>query len=307
MLYDVIIIGGGPAGITAGIYSARKLLKTLLITKDFVGQVGKTGEVDNYPGFSGVVGLDLMKKFEKHLGKFEIELQTGGEVSKVKKAKANFLVKIETGKEFLGKTVIIATGRDPRPLEVPGEKELIGRGVSYCSICDGPFFRDKFVAVIGGGNSGFEAALDLAKYARMVSILERSNEIAADEILQKQAKEEKKIQVYLNKELKSIEGRNKVQAIVYQDLKTNKTFQQPIDGIFVQIGSIPATGFLKGLVKFNKRDEIKVDLETCQTSTSGIFAAGDVNDGVWKQIVIAVGDGCRAALAAHNYLQKQNA
>lgn len=309
MLYDLIIIGGGPAGITAGIYAARKKLRTLLLTRDFLGQVAKTSQVDNYLGFFGISGQDLVRKFEEHLKKFEIEIKEGEEVTKIEKAAARgggpqFLVKTEKGKKFLTRTLIVATGGDPRPLEVPGEKEFIGRGVSYCSICDAPFFQDKAVAVIGGGNSGFEAVLDLVGYAKRIFIFERSGKIAADEILQEMTAKEKKIEVHLNKEVKKIEGNKKVQAMVYQDVQTGKTFQVPIDGVFVQIGSVPATGFLKGVCQFNKCDEIKVDFESCASSCSGIFGAGDVNDGKYKQIVIAAGEGCRAALAAYEYLQK---
>lgn len=314
-MYDLIIIGGGPAGISAGIYAARKKIKTLILTKDFIGQVGKTSEVDNYPGFPGISGIDLIKKFEKHLRKFEIEISLG-EVIKVNRNGENFLIKVKGGKEFLAKTIIIATGRDPRPLEVPGEKEFIGRGVSYCSTCDGPFFKDKAVAIIGGGNSGFEAVLDLIPYAKRIFVFEQSDKIMADEILRERVKKESKIQIHLNKKIKKIEGDGKVQDMIYQDTKTSKTFQVPIDGIFIEIGSIPATGFLKGVVdphtkfgvgvKFNKNDEIKVDLETCSTSCPGIFAAGDVNNGKWKQIVIAAGEGSRAALAVYEYLQKNN-
>lgn len=312
-LYDLIIIGGGPAGVTAGIYAARKKLKTLLLTKDFIGQVGKTGQIDNYLGLPGISGIELMEKFKGHIKKFArlpdgqgIEIQEGEKVVRVKKDKEFFLIKAGSQKEFLTKSVIIATGRDPRPLEVSGEKEFIGQGVSYCSICDAPFFQDKAVAVIGGGNSGFEAVLDLLKYAKRIFIFEGSDKITADEILQEEVKKEKKIEIHLNKEVKKIEGRGKVQALIYYDLKTKKTFQVPIDGVFVQIGTIPATAFVKGLVEFNEADEIKVDFKTCQTSCPGIFAAGDVNDGKWKQIIIAAGEGARAALAVYKYLQNMN-
>jgi len=302
-IYDLIIIGGGPAGITAGIYAARKKLKTLLLTKDFLGQVGKTGQVDNYLGFPEISGMKLMKEFEKHLNKFAVKVKKGDKVTKVEKSGQNFLVKTGRGNEFLGRTIVIATGADPRPLEIPGEKEFIGRGVSYCGICDAPFFKDKGTAVIGGGNSGFETALDLVKYAKRIFIFERSDKIQADEILQEKVNKQGKIQVHLNKEMKKIEGKGKVQSLIYKDLKTGKTFQVPIEGIFIQIGSVPATGFLKGLCQFNKNDEIKIDFETCTTSCPGIFAAGDVNNGKWKQIIIAAAEGCRAALAAHNYLR----
>ena len=304
MLYDLIIIGGGPAGITAGIYAARKKLKTLLITKDFLGQIGKTGEIDNYLGFPEILGIDLAKKFEQHLKKFEIDIKQGEKITKVEKQDKNFLVKTENKSEFLAKTIIIATGRDPRPLEIPGEKEFISKGVSYCSICDAPFYKDKGVIVVGGGNSGFEAALDLAKYAKRVFIFEKSDKIIADEILQKKAKKESRIQIHLNKEMIKIEGNKTVHSATYKDSKTGKTFQVPAHGIFIQIGSVPATGFLKRLCKFNKRDEVKVDFESCETSCLGIFAAGDVNDGKWKQIIIAAGEGSRAALSVHKYLQE---
>jgi len=304
MLYELIIIGGGPAGITAGIFGARKKLNVLLITKDFLGQVSRTSRIDNYPGFFDISGPKMIKIFEEHLKKFEIQIREQESVIKIEKRENNFLVKTDKKNEFLTKTVIVATGRDPRPLEVPGEKEFIGKGVSYCSLCDAPFFQEKKVAVIGGGNSGFETALDLAKYAKEIFIFERSNRILADEITQEQTKKEKKIKIYLNKEIKSIEGKNKVESLVYQDLKTEKIIQMSIDGIFIQIGSIPATDFLKELVKFNEKDEVIVDFETCASSCPGLFAAGDVNSGRWKQIVIAAAEGGRAALSAYGYLQK---
>ena len=313
ILYDLIIIGGGPAGITAGIYAARKKLKTLILTKDFFGQVAETSWVDNYPGLPDISGQDLMKKLENHIKKFlndkeksnSLDIKEGEEVIKIEKAGKNFLVKTKRNSDFLARAIIVATGRDPRPLEVPGEKEFIGRGISYCSICDSPLFKDKSVAVIGGGNAGFEAALDLAKYAKRIFIFEKTDRLKADEVLQEIIKKDKKIEVHINKEVKRIEGNKKVQALIYQDLKTGKSFQVPIDGVFVQIGSIPATGFLKGLCKFNAADEIKVNFETCGTSISGIFAAGDVNNGRYKQIIIATGEGAKAALAVYDYLKNQ--
>ena len=300
-IYDLIIIGGGPSGITAGIYAARKKMKTLLLTKDFIGQAGETSQIDNYPGLPNVSGWDLMEKFKNHLKMFEIEIMEGKEVGEIKKENNKFLVGTTAGDKFLAKSIIAATGRNPRPLGVPGEKEFIGKGVSYCSICDAPFFKDKAVAIIGGGNSGFEAALDLAKFAKKIFIFERGNEVKADEILQDEVAKEKKIEIHLNKEIKKIEGNGKVQDLVYQDNKTGKTYQVPMDGVFVQIGSVPATGYLKGLVDFNQYNEVTVKLETCETSTPGVFAAGDINSGKWKQVIIAAGEGARAALAAYDY------
>lgn len=300
--YSLIIIGGGPAGITAGIYAARKRLNTLLITKDFMGQVGSTSKVDNWPGTPNILGMDLIRSFEKHLRRFEIEILTDREVLKLSKVDKGYYAATKEGDQFLAKTVIAATGRTPKKLNVPGEERFRGRGVSYCFVCDGPFFKNKSVVIIGGGNSGFEAALDLARYAKRVFIFERSDSLASDELLQQQVKKTKKIQVHLNKELKKIEGAERVQDVIYQDLKTKKTFQLPIDGIFVQIGAVPEVEYLKGLVDLNKWQEVKVDPQTCATSREGVFAAGDINDIPFKQIVTAAADGCRAALSAYDYL-----
>lgn len=304
MIYDLIIIGGGPAGITAAIYAARKKLNLLLITKDFLGQVARANRIDNYPGFFGIKGLEMMKTFENHLKQFEVTIREGEAVIKIEKKEDIFLIKTDQQAKFSARSVIVATGRDPRPLEVEGEKEFIGKGVSYCVLCEAPFFRDKDVAVIGGGNTGFEAALELIKYAKKVFIFEKSNRILADEITQEKVKKEERIEIFLNKKIKTIGGKNKVQFLIYQDLETNKTFQLPIDGVFIQIGNIPATGFLKDLVKFNQKDEVEVDFETCASSCSGLFTAGDINSTRWKQIIIAAAEGSRAALAAYNYLQK---
>lgn len=302
-IYDLIIVGGGPAGISAGIYAARKKMKTLLITKDFLGQTAKTGEVDNYLGYPEIDGTALMGKFENHLRKFDVDIKEGETVTKITKQE-NFSVATADKETFKSKTVVVASGRDPRPLEVSGEKDFIGKGVSYCSICDAPLFKDKKVAVVGGGNAGFESALDLAKYAQSVYIFECQDTVKADEILQDKVAANDKIMVHLNKVMKQIEGKDFVQSLSYRDSKTERNFQIPVHGVFIQIGSIPATGFLKGLCDFNKRDEVIVDFQTCATSCPGLFAAGDINDSRWKQIVIAAGEGARAALSAHDYLRK---
>ena len=312
MLYDLIIIGAGAGGVSAGIYAARKRMKTLVLTKDFSGQTGKTSEVENYPGIPNISGMELARKFEAHLKKLAwekgsgFEIKEGEETTKITKEKEFFLVRTKSKKEFQSRTVIVATGRDPRPLEVPGEKEFIGRGVSYCSICDGPLFRDKAVAVVGGGNAGYGAALDLASYAKQIFIFEKSDEFRADEILREKAAKEKKIETRLNVDLKEIKGKGKVETIIYEDLKTNRVFEEPVDGVFVAIGSIPATGFLKGMVKFNSSDEVVVNPETYESSCPGLYAVGDLNKGRWKQIVIAAGEGAVAVLEAHNLLRKKS-
>ncbi|MBU4299539.1 FAD-dependent oxidoreductase [Patescibacteria group bacterium] len=304
MMYDLIIVGGGPAGITAGIYAVRQKMNALLITKDFGGQlVRKAGLIENYPGFEGISGLDLIQKFEKHLRKFSIDIKLD-QVAKIEKRGNIFLALTQSKDKRESKTVIIASGADPRQLEVPGEKEFIGKGVSYCTLCDAPLFSNKTVAVIGGGNSGFEAAIALDKWAKKIYILETGPEVRVEKENQEAVKKTGKVEVITSVILKRIEGEKFVKALLYKTRKTGKEMTLAIDGVFVEIGYQPATSFVKGLVDFNERDEIKVDSETFQTKTPGLFAAGDVNIGKYKQIVTAAGEGAKAALAAYDYLRK---
>lgn len=304
-MYDLIIIGGGPAGITAGIYASRQRLKTLLITKDFGGQVaGKAVMIENYPGFKEICGMDLIQKFVEHLEKQEIEIKKE-EVIKVKNRDGKFLVLTKNKNSYEALALIVASGSDPRPLEVLGEKEFLGRGVSYCVTCDGPIFKNKKIAVVGGGNAGFEAAIFMTNYAKKIYILEYGPEVKADVENQEIAKKSGKIELIKNAVVKKIEGENFVKAIVYQDNKTKKEKNLEVGGVFVEIGYQPATSYVKGLVDFNERDEIKVEFETCQTKTPGLFAAGDVNVGRFKQIVTACGEGAKAALAAYDYVQNK--
>jgi len=304
MDYELIIIGGGPAGITAGIYAARQKLNTLLITKNFGGQVtNKAVDVGNYPGFEKISGLELIKKLENHLKQQEITIKVD-EVVRLEKTDNKFTVFTKNRNQFEAMAVIIASGADPRPLEAPGEKEFIGRGVSYCVLCDGPFFINKIVAVIGGGNAGFEAAIFLSNIAKKIYILENSPRIRAFVDNQEKIKKTGKTEIIINAVLKEIKGDKFVKSIIYQDMITKELKTLEVKGIFVEIGTQPATSFVKDLVDFNERDEIKVDFETFQTKTPGLFAAGDVNLGKYKQIVTAAGEGAKAALAAYDYLQK---
>lgn len=304
MVYDLIIIGGGPAGMAAGIYATRQKLNTLLITKDFGGQLArKAVMIENYPGFEEISGMELIKKFEKHLRKQKIDIERD-EVTKLKKIRDYFLVTTKSKQKFEAKAVIITSGADPRPLEVPGEKEFIGRGLSYCVTCDGPLFQDKTVAVIGGGNAGFETAIFLSKIAKKIYILEYSEKVRADVENQERVKKTGKVGVITNAAVKKIQGKQFVNSLLFEDRKTGKEKILKVEGVFVEIGSQPATSFVKGLVDFNERDEIKVDFETFQTRTPGLFAAGDVNIGKYKQIVTACGEGTKAALAAYDYLEK---
>jgi len=303
MIYDLIIIGGGPAGITAGIYAARQKLNTLLITKSFGGQVTrKAVAIENYPGFEAISGPELIQKFEKHLRKNKIDIERDS-ATKIKKTGSHFYITTGSKHKFAAKAIIVASGADPRPLEVPGEKEFIGRGVSYCTTCDAPMFSGKTVAVIGGGNAGFEAAIALSKWAKKIYILEYSSKLSADELNQELVRKTKKVQIITNAVLKAIEGNRFVNSIVYEDRKNVKKIILPLEGVFVEIGNIPATGFVKGLVEFSEKDEIKIDPKTNMTKTPGLFAAGDVTDVRWKQIVVAAGEGCKVALSAYGYLR----
>ena len=303
-IYDLIIVGGGPAGITAGIYAARQKINTLLITKAFGGQIARIAvKVENYPGLEEISGLELIQKFEKHLRKQKIDIKND-EVMGIKKIGNIFTIKTKNKNKFEAKAMIIASGGDPRPLEIKGEKEFIGRGVSYCCLCEGPLFSDKTVAVIGGGNAGFEAALFLNNYAKKIYILETGSEVKAFAENQEKAKKTGKVEIITDAVLKEIGGKDFVDTITYQDKKTGEIKNLAVEGIFVEIGSQPATSFVKDLVDFNERDEIKVDYETFQTKTPGLFAAGDVNLGKYKQIITACGEGTKAALAAYDYLQK---
>ncbi len=304
MVFDLIIVGGGPAGITAGIYAARHKLNTLLITKGFGGQMARKAiNIENYPGFEEISGFDLIQKMEKHLERQEITVETDA-VKEIKKTADLFSVLTGTKKEFQSKTVILASGADPRPLEVPGEKEFIGKGVSYCVTCDGPLFAGKTVAVVGGGNAGFEAALSLAPLAQKIYILEFSATPLASQVIQEKIKKLAKIEVLTNVFLKSVKGDKFVTAVVFED-KTNQELKTlAVSGIFVEIGSQPATSFVKDLVDFNEKDEIVIDPKTMETRTPGLFAAGDVSEVVFKQIIIACGEGAKAALSVSNYLKK---
>ena len=308
MIYDLIIIGGGPAGITAGIYALRLGMKTLLIAKNFGGQIGaKAVDIENYPGFEKISGLELIQKMEKHLKSQKAEIKKN-EVLKVSKKGKVFFVCAENKKEFQARAVILASGADPRPLGVPGEKEFIGRGVSYCSLCDGPIFKDKIVAVVGGGNVGFETALFLSNIVKKIYILEFSGQIKAFKSIQDAVKLSGKVKIITKAKIKEIKGLsvggqgNKfVDSIVFEHNRKEKTLK--VNGVFIEIGYVPAVPDLGNMVDFNKEGEVKVELETMRTKTPGFFAAGDVNAGKFKQIICSAGEGAKAALAAHNFIK----
>jgi NADH-dependent peroxiredoxin subunit F len=303
-IYELIIIGAGPAGITAGIYSARKKIKTLLLSQNFVGQTGKAFIIENYPGLESIKGPELMGRLIKHLNKFEIETKEE-EVSEIFKKDNFFEVKTLNGNQYLSKSVILASGSKPRLLGIPGEQEFVGRGISYCAICDAPFFKQKTVAVIGSGNSGLETALELSKYAKKIYILEFYPEIKADEVNQEKIKKNEKIEIILSAKIEEIKGENFVESILYQDLKNKKQKEIILEGVFIQIGWIPSVDFVKNLVSFNKKDEVEINPLTNETKTPGFFAAGDVSAIPFKQMIIAAGEGAKAALACYDYLKSK--
>ncbi len=303
-MQDLIIIGAGPAGTSAAIYSSRQKLDILIISKDVGGQVSKKAvDIENYPGFSKISGPALSDIFNEQLKENKIEIIID-EVLKIEKKDNGFSLSTAEGQVYESLAVIIATGSDPRPLEVEGEKEFIGKGVCYCAICDGPIFKGKTVAVIGGGNSGFESAIFLSNYVKKIYILEFSSEVKADKENQELVTKTGKAEIIKNAKVLKIEGDAFVKSLIYQDVQKNEEKKLEVEGIFIEIGHSPATAFVKDLVDFSEKDEIITERETYQTKTQGLFAAGDCNSGKYKQIVTAVGEGAKAALAAYEYLQK---
>lgn len=304
--YDVIIVGGGPAGLTAGIYAARRNLRTLIITMSVGGQVLLPKIVCNYPGFLSVSGINLVNRMRKQAEKAGAEIILD-EVKQIIPQENEFLVKTET-KEFLAKTLILAFGKKPRSLNVPGEKEFIGKGVSYCATCDAMFFKNKIVAVVGGGNSALDAALLLSKIASKVYLIHRRDNFRGFEYLVEEVKKKKNVELLLSCVVTEIKGEDKVESILVKDLKTEEIKEVNVNGIFIEIGYDVDSSLVKDLVKLDEYNQIVVDSK-CRTFypnsekiRPGIFAAGDVTNVIFKQIVVAAGEGAKAALAAYNYL-----
>jgi alkyl hydroperoxide reductase subunit F len=303
-MYELIIIGGGPAGMTAAVYAARKRIKTLLIAKDIGGQVVTTSWVENYMGYQYVEGIELMDKFEQQLKQFQIERKDGEEVIEVSRDNNILGVQTASGINYQAKAVIVATGKKPRRLNVPGEKELIGRGISYCSVCDGPLFSGEKVAVIGGGNSALEAIDDLLKIAEAVYSITEAG-YTGDAVLEERIKNNPKLTIFNEHKVTDIKGNDRVESITIQSLKTGDTRNLAARGVFIEIGLIPNSALVKNIVKLNAVNEIEVNCK-CETGIPGLYAAGDVASTPEKQIIIAAGEGAKAALQAHRYLQRMN-
>ncbi len=295
MMYDLVIVGAGPAGMTSAIYSARQKLKTLIISKDFGGQMAqKAVEIENYPGFEKITGFDLISKMENQIKNVDVVRE---KVIEVKKENDIFFLKTEGDKVFQSKVVIIATGAEPRRLNVLGEVNYLGRGVSYCSTCDGPLFKNKEIAIIGGGDAGFETAIFMKNYASKIYILEQEESVKASIDNQKKASG---IEVITSARLKEIKGDNFVNQIVFELSGKEKTLD--VKGVFIQAGYVPETSFLGDLVELNEKKEIIVNFETFETKTRGLFAVGDVNCGKVKQIVVACGQGATAVIHGYKYI-----
>lgn len=298
-MYDVIIIGGGPAGMTAAVYAARKKMNTLLITTDFGGQPMWTMEIENYMGYQFITGPELMGKFEEQVRRFSVKILYQEATGLTVNDDGTFTI-VATEDKHQAKTVILASGKRPRRLDVPGEQEFTGRGVSYCATCDGPLFANKRVAVIGGGNSALQAAIEVSLVGEKVYLIS-SEEYIADPIIIDKMKEAANIVEVKGYVTKKIEGSQVVEKIVVQNIESNEEQELKVDGVFVEIGLIPNSEFAQSVVALNQDREVVTDCRA-KTNIPGLFAAGDISNGPDKQIVIAAGDGAKAALSAYDYL-----
>lgn len=301
-IYDVITIGGGPAGLTAGLYSSRAMLKTVLLEKCLTGgQMASTGTIDNYPGVRNISGMELAQKMEEHAKDFGLEII----LCEVKCLdKEGNIFKVDTNKgEFRGRSVIMTTGVKPRSLNIPGEKELKGRGVSYCAICDGFFYRNKKVAVIGGGDSALEEGDYLTKFADKVCIIHRRDKFRGGQFYQERVRKNPKVEFIMDTIPTEIIGDEFVTALKLKNKKTGKEWVESFDGVFIYIGTLPNLFISKINYDTDEMGYVKTD-DKMSTSIKGLFAAGDVRSKLLRQITTAVGDGATAAVSAEKYIEE---
>jgi alkyl hydroperoxide reductase subunit F len=301
-VYDILIVGAGPAGLTAGVYCARKLLKTVIISETIGGQAIESWAIENYMGYRMVSGDDLMRKFEEQVREqknIHLELDR---VLTLDRTGNEFLANTATGAAFRARAVILAQGKHPRTLGIEEEDRYWGRGLSVCSTCDGPLFKDKVVAIVGGGNSALQTAIEMSGIAKEVHLIVRSR-IKADECNIKRYEQKKNITTYLNSVVSKLKGNSMLSGITLKDRDSGKEIDITVDGIFLEIGWIPNTDFLEGLVEMNADKEVIIDIN-CHTSVPGIYASGDVTIIKTKQIITAAGEGAKAALSAYEYLMQ---
>ena len=302
-VWDVAVVGAGPAGLTAALYAARKNLSTILIALDLGGQVGITHLVTNYPGLPVIEGPELVRMMFEQAYMYGLERMLGERVQNIRVDGRAKVLELVSGKEVKARAVIVASGAEKRRLEIPGESEFAGRGVVYCSTCDGPFYRDKTIAIVGGGNSALEAAVEMSGIAKKVYVVSR-REWSADEVLKDKAGSAKQVKALVGYEPLEIVGSEMVEQLTLRNLKTGKTRKLKVDGVFIEVGLSPNSDLVLDLVSTNQRGEVVVD-EMGDTGVRGVFAAGDVTATKDKQIVIAAGEGAKAALAAFDYLITQ--
>lgn len=296
MLYDLAILGGGPAGVAAGVYAARKRLSTVFITKDWNGQSSVSEGIENWIGDVKISGLELSQKLEKHLKAYAgdiIHIKEGEWVSTVEKSGQTFKVSTDKG-SYEARTVLITTGSGRRKLEIPGAEKYDNKGLTYCATCDGPLYDGQDVAVVGGGNAAFESAAQLMAYCKSVTLLNRSENFKADPGTIEKVSKNPRVKIITGAVPKEVKGDKFVTSFVYTDAKTNKDVELPVTGIFVEIGSIPNTGFVKDLVKLDPYNRIPIDPKNQKASANGVWAAGDCTDGLYHQNNIAAGDAVRA-------------
>lgn len=301
-MYELMIVGGGAAGLAATVYAARKKLETLLVSSDIGGQVNWTLGIENYLGYQFIEGPELIEKFQTQVSQYPIDQEIGYKVSRLEKVKGGFEAIAETGDRYQARAVIFATGKRPRKLNVPGESEFTGRGVTYCAICDGPVFSGQRVAVVGGGNSALEAALDMVKIAEHIDLVSLT-QLTGDPILIDKLSDAKNLDIFTEYQTERIEGQDFASGMLIRDLKSGESKRLDVAGVFIEIGLEPNSEPVSGLVELNKWGEVPVSC-ACETTVPGLYAAGDVTDVPEKQIVIAAGEGAKAALQAHRYLQR---
>lgn len=294
-MYDVVIIGGGPAGLTAAIYASRRALKALILSRDLGGQAARTYDIENYPGLPKISGIDLTKTMKIQAENFGAEFKYE-EVKQIKKLKSDFSIQTINHK-YRAKSIILAFGKQPRELKIKGEEEFKGRGVSYCATCDAPFYKNKTIIIVGGGNSALDAAILTSKIAKKVYLVHRS-QFSAEQVLIDKANKLKNIEVIMPDNLIEIKGDKVVKSAILESGKEIAT-----DGVMVEIGYVVDRSLIKDFIKTNDNNQIEVN-NIQETSKKGVFAAGDLTITPYKQIVIATGEGAKAALSCYDYIQR---